>query len=289
LCRNSPLILGKCFCRGLGGFGVLTQTEPVKNLPTEVQEVCGALKAEIAKLPLERQRRFALCALLSTGRWAVDCKKDLPLASNILAKFLVHLHEMILGMQAFIKACRGAGLKKSKIRQSRNLLCRSAIGLELERKLETFIKPRLVVTSPPYPAVHILYHRWQVFGRRETPAPYWMANLNDGNTASRYTFGGRSTLGLENYFRDIECSFRSIRKVISRRALVVQMVAFSDACAQLPSYLAAMERAGFAESQVVSLTGEDRVWRNVPNRKWYCYNSRQQDSSKEVVLFHRPK
>jgi hypothetical protein len=265
------------------------RTEPVKNLPTEVQEVCGALKAQIAKLPLERQRRFALCALLNTGRWAVDCKKEVPLASNLLAKFLTHLREMILGMQAFIEACRGGGLKKSKIRQSRTLLCRSAIGLELERKFQTFIKPSLVVTSPPYPAVHILYHRWQVFGRRETPAPYWMADLNDGNTASCYTFGSRSTLGLDNYFRDIEYSFRSIRKVISRRALVVQMVAFSDKGAQLPFYLAALERAGFAESQVVSLTGEDRVWRNVPNRKWYCHNGQHQDSSKEVVLFHRPK
>ncbi len=192
-------------------------------------------------------------------------------------------------MRAFIEACRRGGLKKSKIRQNSNVLCRSAIGLELERKLETSIKPKLVVTSPPYPAVHILYHRWQVFGRKETPAPYWMADLNDGNTASCYTFGSRTTLGLENYFRDIEYSFRSIRKVISRRALVIQMVAFSNACTQLPSYLAAMERAGFAESEVLALTGEDRVWRRVPNRKWYCHNGRQQDSSKEVVLFHRPK
>src|SRR5258708_1240143 len=180
-------------------------TEPVKNLPTEVQEVCGGLKAQIAKLPLERQRRFALCALLSTGRWAVDCKKEVPLASNILAKFLIHLREMILGMQAFIEACRGGGLKKSNIRESRNLLCRSAIGLELERKLETSRKPRLIVTSPPYPAVHILYHRWQVFGRKETPAPYWLTNMNDGETASFYTLGSRgTTLGLENYFRNIE-------------------------------------------------------------------------------------
>ncbi len=71
--------------------------EPVKNLPIEVQEVCGALKSQIAELPLERQRRFARCVLLTTGRWAVDCKKEVPLASNLLAKFLIHLREMLLG------------------------------------------------------------------------------------------------------------------------------------------------------------------------------------------------
>ena len=29
----------------------------------------------------------------------------------------------------------------------------------------------LVVTSPPYPGIHMLYHRWQVDGRKETDAP----------------------------------------------------------------------------------------------------------------------
>jgi hypothetical protein len=41
-------------------------------------------------------------------------------------------------------------------------------------------KAKLIVTSPPYPGVHVLYHRWHVDGRRETPAPYWIAGCNDG-------------------------------------------------------------------------------------------------------------
>jgi hypothetical protein len=148
---------------------------------------------QIDELPLERQRRFARCVLLKTGQWAVDCKKTLPTRSTLLAQFLINFQEMIAGMQQFSAACREEGLKKSQIRRSRNLLCRNTIGLEDEPKIKSSPKPKLVVTSPPYPAVHILYHRWQVFGRKETPAPYWLTNMNDGETASYYTLGSRGT------------------------------------------------------------------------------------------------
>ena len=40
--------------------------------------------------------------------------------------------------------------------------------------------PQLVVTSPPYPGVHVLYHRWQVDGRKEAPLPFMIANKLDG-------------------------------------------------------------------------------------------------------------
>jgi hypothetical protein len=135
--------------------------------------------------------------------------------------------------------------------------------------------------------VHILYHRWQVQGRRETPAPYWLAALKDGHAASHYTFGSRSTMGLDNYFRNVQECFGSVRKIVARNALVVQLVAFSDTESQLPRYLDAMEAAGFAET-IPSGEGQNRIWRSVPNRKWYCNVVNRQDASREVVLFHRP-
>jgi hypothetical protein len=260
-------------------------TELVKNFPPDLQEFFGGLKTSIDELPLERERRFARCALLKTGQWAADCKKRIPNRSMLLEQFSINFQEMIAGMREFVAVCDENGLKRSHIRRSRNLLCRSAIGLP---KIQSSPRAQLVLTSPPYPAVHVLYHRWQLFGRKETPAPYWLTNMNDGNDASFYTMGSRTPLGLQNYFRNIEESFRSIRALIAPSAIIVQMLAFSDAEAQLPRYLAAMERAGFAEFDTLAITGDSRVWRNVPNRKWYCHNGRQHDSAKEVVLFHRP-
>ena len=51
--------------------------------------------------------------------------------------------------------------------------------------------PKLVLTSPPYPGVHVLYHRWQVDGRKEAPLPFMIANKLDGAGSSYYTMGDR--------------------------------------------------------------------------------------------------
>ena len=57
--------------------------------------------------------------------------------------------------------------------------------------------PRLVLTSPPYPGVHVLYHRWQVDGRKEAPLPFMIANKLDGAGLSYYTMGDRKYPGLK--------------------------------------------------------------------------------------------
>ena len=260
---------------------------PVHNLPRHLQRTWADLMTQAEWLPVERQRHFVRCVLLKTGQWAIDCKESIPSGSNTLKRFAEYFREMIEAVQGFVRYCHENGIRRNKIRRNRLLLCRSTAGLEDEAKLALLSKPNLVVTSPPYPAVHILYHRWQVQGRRETAAPYWLAALKDGHAASHYTFGSRSPLGLDNYFRNVEQCFGSVRKIIDRKALVVQLVAFSNTETQLPRYLTAMEAAGFAECSA-SGAGDERVWRNVPGRKWYCNLAKEQDSSREVVLFHRP-
>jgi hypothetical protein len=261
---------------------VVLQDADVKHLPLRLQRAWGGIITQIDLLPLERQRRFLRCALLNTGQWAIDCKDAIPSAKKCREYFARQVLSMIAQLDEFVDGCRESGVHKNKIRNNRLLLCRTTTGVEVESKLREIPKPTLVVTSPPYPGVHILYHRWQVQGRRETAAPYWIAAQKDGHRASHYTFGGRSAMGVEAYFRNVEETFQSVRKVVDQNALIVQMVAFADNRSQLPRYLSAMKAAGFEEC------GSDgqRLWRSVPNRKWYCVPG--QDSAKEVVLFHRP-
>jgi hypothetical protein len=59
-----------------------------------------------------------------------------------------------------------------------------------------------------------------------------------------------------------------VRQIVAQNAVVVQLVAFSDTESQLPRYLAAMELAGFAECDAMAISGDSRLWRGVPNRKW---------------------
>lgn len=196
---------------------------------------------------------------------------------------------MVLSLAEYSRAVRQS--TKGQNRADRVPIClhRSAIGVDDEPALHACGPIKLVLTSPPYPGVHVLYHRWQVQGRRETPAAFWIANTQDGNGASFYTFGDRKAYQLESYFRQASDSFKSIARLCNRDTWIVQMVAFSDPKWQLPRYISTMEEAGFREVRLQGVpdTPDGRVWRSVPNRKWYARVRGSTESSNEAVLFHR--
>ena len=93
----------------------------------------------------------------------------------------------------------------------------------------------------------MLYHRWQVDGRKETAAPFWIAGKLDGAGSSYYTMGDRKYPGLETYFDAIKSTMSSVAAIADENTVIVQMVAFSDASWQLPRYLETMEAAGLQE------------------------------------------
>jgi hypothetical protein len=95
--------------------------------------------------------------------------------------------------------------------------------------------------------------------------------------------GDRKQKGLTSYFNNIRNSYKSIAKVCDDNTIVVQVLAFSNIKWQLPKYLQTMEEAGFAEI----LHDKQRIWRSVPNRKWYAQQKGNTSSSKEVILFHK--
>jgi hypothetical protein len=103
--------------------------------------------------------------------------------------------------------------------------------------------------------------------------------------------GHRKQRGLTTYFTGIRESFAGVREVIDPTALVVQMVAFSEPDWQLPSFLEAMNSAGFQElmPQSLGILSEGRLWRNVPGRRWFALIQGDLSTSTELVLFHRPR
>ena len=238
----------------------------------------------VRQLVSEREQKFARCALLRTAQWALDCREDIPSAREIRGRLLFFVDEMIGGALNFALAVRENGTDHETV-----CLHRSVIGIETEPALRQSGTPTLILTSPPYPGVHVLYHRWQVLGRRETPAPFWIAGTLDGSGASFYTFGDRGQRSQQNYYRKAKEAFASICRVAGKRTMVVQMVAFGDPTWQLPLYLEMMERAGFGEQFLPKLANgpDGRVWRSVPNRKWYADKHGNTGGSKEVVLFHK--
>jgi DNA modification methylase len=261
-----------------------------RNLPWRIRKLLELALARLSELPQKRQRRFARCLLLRTGQWAVDCRERIPSAEDFRRQLIRFLHQFVNGMRQYRQAVQQAW-PTSRKRGISVILQRAAAELPAERFFDSLPKkPRLVVTSPPYPGVHVLYHRWNVRGRRESPAPFWIVNCLDGRGASYYTFGDRRHHNLRQYFQGIQDSFAAVRQLIDPRALVVQLVAFSDPDWQLPRFLEAMRLAGFQEvmPRELGIPAKARLWRHIPGRRWFAVIQGTIATSNEVVLFHRP-
>jgi len=238
-----------------------------------IQQVLDA----IGWLPDNASREFARCALLRTAQVALDGKRSPPPISTFRTRLVDYVSEMLDDMAAL----------RREVGTDERLPCRILKQSAAEAHTSDLFreqKPRLVLTSPPYPGVHVLYHRWQIGGRRETAAPYWIANKLDGDGERYYTLGHRKEKGLATYFRNLEASFRSIAQVCSPETIIVQVVAFSDPEWQLGRYLDALNAAGLKE---VGEGEQERLWRDVPNRRWHALSQAKHSSAREVVLFHK--
>lgn len=229
---------------------------------------------------------FARCVILRTAQWALDGRKNLPTISDFRKTLSKHAREMIQGARELRTTAVAA---QNGQRPLIYCLNRSTTGLEEEALLSKTQKPKLVVTSPPYPGIHVLYHRWQVDGRKETPAPFWIANKLDGDGASYYTMGDRKAHELRTYFDNLREALRSVATLCSKDTTMVQVMAFSEPSWQLPRYLSVADDAGLREFFLPTLknVADGRLWRFVPNRKWHANQKGKTNGSQEVVLFHR--
>jgi hypothetical protein len=100
--------------------------------------------------------------------------------------------------------------------------------------------------------------------------------------------GHRGRPGLTSYFDNLEASLQSLAKVASAETTLAQVVAFKEPYWQLRKYLEAAEAAGWVEHTLPGLgTPDSRLWRRVPNRRWYADMKGATPASFEVVLFHR--
>jgi hypothetical protein len=232
----------------------------------------------------------ARCIILKTVQWAVDCKKVLPTATEFRAKIREDTEVVADGLQALRRQVDSRRTKPARV-EAYHCAANDIAGLKsdlLRRR-----PPRLVITSPPYPGVHVLYHRWQVLGRRETAAPYWITESNDGQGASFYTFCDRRRQDHdEKYFARLLTCFTEIRKVVRGDCVVAQLVGFARPDEQLPLYLDAMRQAGFVEfdfRRFVHRPARQDFWRAVPHRKWYTRIREDLKQSNEILLLHRAR
>jgi hypothetical protein len=260
----------------------------VDNLNTNdtwrLKKYIARLKESSKRLSINNRNLFK-CAILKVSQWAFDNNKEVP----SLGQFKEKLYETIKEFSEGLDALKLSTKKYSLGIPNPILLRRSIIGIERDKRIKEYCPPKLVITSPPYPGVHILYHRWQIKGRKETSAPYWIADLQDGHGESFYTFGNRSQQELKDYFSTQYKAFRSIKRILSKDSLVIQLIAFPEPEWQLPKYLQILNDIGFQEVDILNnhSASANRIWRDVPNRKWYAKKNGNTGSSREVMLVHK--
>lgn len=243
-----------------------------------IKKGVAAALASISTLRTRDAQDFARCALLKTGQWALDGRARHTPLTDFRDRLQTTTTEMLDALETLTAHAIKAGGRAILVNGDAAKIANADVFRNDRRRAA------LVVTSPPYPGVHVLYHRWQVDGRCETPAPYWIAGCNDGQGASFYNFGDRRETAADKYFSTSLSTLTAIRRVVRDGGYMVQMIAFNRPDDHLARYLKNMEDAGFAE---VGVGANGRIWRHVPHRKWHATLKGKTHSANEVVLVHR--
>lgn len=251
------------------------------------RDLIHAALSAIDTLSCDRLSNFTRCVLLRSAQQSLDCRRQIMPASEMRSKTIKYLLSMLADMESLV----------DEVNELPNhftpFLTRcDAQQIHKEVNLLSNQPPKLILTSPPYPGIRVLYNKWQVRGRRETAAPYWIINKHGELSSNSYTLGSWRGDDNSNYFSKIKSAFQSLSVLCDKQTVVVQLMAFSDPDVQLQKYLDAIRGAGFTE--VIYTINEsqnghfsERIWREVPNRKWYTRFQKKNGGAKEVVFIHK--
>ena len=258
------------------------RTWRVRNL------ILNALGA-ITRLTTPHAQMLGRCALLRTGQWALDMRRVIPTASHFRQQFSQDLRAMIEAAsnhRNLVLDKWGEAIQPTVINQGLPASVRHPL-------MTSQGSPALILTSPPYPGVYVLYHRWKVHSRRETPAPFWIANCLDGRGINHYTMSARNQDDSRLYFNKLRTAYSSMVSLMSTDTWLVQVVGFNSGSKQISKYLDVMEEVGLKEIRLSNLATSDdgRLWRDVPGRRWWVSAGSRAgaapNTSREVVLIHR--
>jgi hypothetical protein len=271
--------------------------EYLRNISTRetwrLRKAIGQAVESLADISCRPAERLARCSILRTAQWALDMRRVLPTVDEFRAALVKNAIAMSAVAEEFSEDVESvASLSNDAL--GTQLLHQGLPGLSSHPDVIRAGAPRLVVTSPPYPGVYVLYHRWKVRGRKETPAPYWVAGTLDGHGQAHYTMSARADKGRNFYFDTLAMAYQDLVRTMDTGTWLVQIVGFGNAH-QLARFLSVMEAAGLDEVtfEATSTSDDGRLWRDVPGRRWWVSSDTLSEvapsTSREVVLFHRPR
>ncbi|MCX5915050.1 MAG: DNA methyltransferase [Deltaproteobacteria bacterium] len=271
---------------------ILEKYKPQNPIPLEVngKQYAPLTYSTILKLIRDTEnisnantRRLAKIVVLNVARRSIDGRsKIIPyyLVSNVFKRVS---QEVIADIR---KCCNGARPDEHYFFERDSLKVINCDAKRLANRLSEFKnKIRLVVTSPPYPGVHVLYNRWQVHGRRETDLPFRLLGYNSSRAASFYTLGTRNSHeASENYQDQMGRVLSSIYELMAPGAVFAQVIAFpKNDGHHITEYERLMKNTGFKPLQPNLM----KIQRSVPNRKWYTQIDKNKKQPIEHIFLNR--
>src|SRR5207247_1083280 len=110
-----------------------------------------------------RQQKFVRLILLGVGQWGLDCKKSVPASAEFKAEFCQRLHTAADIFFDYVSGIATANeLPRFQLSSMRRVINRRSEECGEDGRIpDSWLPAKLVLTSPPYPGVHVVYHRWQ--------------------------------------------------------------------------------------------------------------------------------
>lgn len=254
-----------------------------------IRNLLQRILSQLSEFHSPHAEQLARCALLRTGQWALDMRETIP----SVEEFRQQLDQDIRSMVEVADAHR-QHIEHVWGQVYEPIVVDKGLPESVQHPLmKVYGSPRLVLTSPPYPGVYVNYHRWKVRGRRETPAPYWVADRLDGHGINRYTMSARNRDGSKLYFAKLFEAFGALIGLLDSNSTIVQVVGFNGGYEQLDRYLSLMKDLGLTEVilEKLSTASDGRLWRDIPGRRWWVAAGQRSEAaphtSREVILIHR--
>lgn len=248
-------------------------------------------KKKTNKLKKTKQINFCLLVLLRVSKRVLDAHKKPLGIKKFRITLIKYFYEALDASSTYSNNL--VALKKSKkIFKSLNIDLYNDDAINLGNNVKIKRKrPKLIVTSPPYPGVNINYNRWQLKGTLDTDLPYYIINKKEDNQNAYFHFGSNSLSdGLtKKYMQNALEIYKSLNNVLADNGYLVQLVGFADILSQFNFFLNVLSLAGFQELKIKKLNGkgDGRIWRQVPSRKWHATQKGKLQSSNEVLLIHK--
>ena len=229
----------------------------------------------------KKSKELANILLLRVIKRAINTSARVPKIAHVKNITIKYFRELLKDVRDFRSYCIK---NKVKINKITNYDVRDLQNKYSFKKLKNL---DAVITSPPYPGVHIRYDRMQLNGTKVTDIHYLISQTSNKKGVNSYTFSDRTSLLDKKYFNMIRESFESIYEIASKDTYVIQLIGFKKK-ELLNKYLLTMELAGFKEISIsVNNKKINRLWRKVKNRSFHAELKGDLDASNEVLLIHK--